>query len=160
MRAGVNCVDVLAAEAGIPAGQVFDRVVIDAPCTGTGSWRRKPDAKWKLTRKTLDQRIADQRDVLISSAAMVRPGGHLIYITCSILPEENTGQVKAFLAANTSFKIIPYAGQWQKMIGGHIGGQIGAQAPRSADGSKDTLLLTPRQHDVDGFFVAVMQRKN
>ena len=152
MRAGVTCVDVLAAETGIPAGQQFDRVIIDAPCTGTGAWRRKPDSKWKLTQKTLDQRVADQRDVLKSSVAMVRPGGHLIYITCSILPDENTEQVRAFLAANANFKIIPTATQWDKMIGG--------KAPRSADGSQDTLLLTPRQHDVDGFFVAVMQRKS
>jgi 16S rRNA (cytosine967-C5)-methyltransferase len=152
MRAGVTCVDVLAAETGIPAGQLFDRVIIDAPCTGTGAWRRKPDAKWKLTRKTLDQRTSDQREVLKSSAVMVRPGGHLIYITCSILPEENSEQVKAFLAANREYKIIPYAEQWSKTIGG--------EEPRSADGSKDTLLLTPRQHDVDGFFVAVMQKKS
>jgi 16S rRNA (cytosine967-C5)-methyltransferase len=152
MRAGVTCVDVLAAETGIAAGQQFDRVIIDAPCTGTGAWRRKPDSKWKLTRKTLDQRIADQRDILKSSAAMVRSGGYLIYITCSILAEENTSQVKAFLAANPTFKIIPYAEQWNKTIGG--------TPPRSADGSKDTLLLTPRQHDVDGFFVAVMKKKS
>jgi 16S rRNA (cytosine967-C5)-methyltransferase len=151
MRAGVTCVDVLAAEAGIPKDQKFDRVVIDAPCTGTGAWRRKPDSKWKLTRKTLDQRISDQRDVLKSSAPMVRAGGHLIYITCSILAEENTGQVQAFLASNPEFKIVPTAQQWRNTIGG--------TAPASADGSYDTLLLTPRQHDVDGFFVAVMQKK-
>jgi 16S rRNA (cytosine967-C5)-methyltransferase len=150
MRAGVTCVDVLSAEVGIPEGQKFDRVIIDAPCTGTGAWRRKPDSKWKLTRKTLDQRIADQSDVLKSSASKVKSGGYLIYITCSILPEENTGQVKAFQAEHPEFKIIPYAEQWKKMIGGAV--------PRSADGAKDTLLLTPRQHDVDGFFVAVMRK--
>ncbi len=152
MRAGVTCVDVLAAEQGIAAGQLFDRVVIDAPCTGTGAWRRKPDSKWKLTRKTLDQRMADQREVLQSAAGKVKPGGHLIYITCSILAEENTDQVSWFLAGHPAFKIIPTAEQWARTIGG--------AAPASADGSQETLVLTPRRHDVDGFFVAVMQKRS
>ena len=152
MRAGATCVEVMAAEDGIPAEQLFDRVVIDAPCTGTGAWRRKPDSKWKLTRKTLDQRIADQRNVLNASAKLVRPGGHMVYITCSILPEENTGQVSAFLASHPDFGFVPMWQQWASAIGG--------QAPQSADNASDTLLLTPRQHDVDGFFIAVMRRKN
>jgi 16S rRNA (cytosine967-C5)-methyltransferase len=151
-RAGASCIDVLAAEqgAGMQEGS-FDCVVVDAPCSGTGTWRRKPDAKWRLTRKTLDARMVDQRNVLARGAALVRKGGRLCYFTCSLLPEENTAQVQAFLAANTAFKLIPYPAQWAATIGG--------VAPASADGSKATLLLTPRQHDVDGFFVAVMKRE-
>jgi 16S rRNA (cytosine967-C5)-methyltransferase len=152
MRAGATCIDVVAADqVSTLMEKSFDCVVIDAPCSGTGAWRRKPETKWKLTRKTLDQRMRDQQSVLAGGAALVKSGGRLVYITCSILPCENTVQVKQFLGANKDFKIIPYAQQWARAIGG--------KAPVSADGSTDTLLLTPKQHDVDGFFVAVMQRQ-
>jgi len=152
MRAGATCIDVVAADqVSTLVEKSFDCVVIDAPCSGTGAWRRKPETKWKLTRKTLDQRMRDQQSVLAGGAALVKSGGRLVYITCSILPCENTVQVKQFLDANKDFKIIPYAQQWARAIGG--------KAPISADGSTDTLLLTPKQHDVDGFFVAVMQRQ-
>jgi 16S rRNA (cytosine967-C5)-methyltransferase len=151
-RSGASCIEVLAAEqgAGMQA-RYFDCVVVDAPCSGSGTWRRKPDAKWRLTRKTLDARLVDQRNVLARGAALVRRGGRLCYFTCSLLPEENTAQVHAFLAANLDFKLVPYTEQWAAAIGGF--------APASADGSKETLLLTPYQHDVDGFFVAVMKRE-
>lgn len=152
-RAGASCIEVLAAEqAEQMQPDSFDCVVVDAPCSGTGTWRRKPDAKWRLTRKTLDARLVDQRNVLARGAALVRKGGRLCYFTCSLLPEENTDQVRAFLAANPAFKLVPYREQWAAIIGG--------AAPASAEGSKDTLLLTPRQHDVDGFFVAVMKRES
>jgi 16S rRNA (cytosine967-C5)-methyltransferase len=128
----------------------FDCVLIDAPCSGSGSWRRKPDAKWRITEKQLRMRIKDQAQVLEKGAGLVKSGGRLVYITCSVLPEENSDQVAAFLAGHAEFKIIPYAEQWARGIGG--------EAPRSADGSTETLLLTPSQHGTDGFFVAVMQR--
>lgn len=127
-----------------PAG-LFDRVVIDAPCSGSGAWRRKPDSKWKLTRRLLDQRKADQRDVLQRGAALVKPGGRLVYITCSVLAEENTGQVKWFLAAAPEFSLMPNVQAWNG-------------APQSADGRGDGLLLTPHTHGTDGFFVAAMKR--
>jgi 16S rRNA (cytosine967-C5)-methyltransferase len=150
-RAGATCVEVLSAENenGL-APNSFDCVLIDAPCSGTGAWRRKPETKWKLSPKTLDQRIKDQREVLAKAASLVKRGGTLVYITCSILPSENTDQIKAFTAANPGFKLIPYADQWRDTIGGAV--------PKSADGSTDTLLLTPLQHNVDGFFVAVMHK--
>jgi 16S rRNA (cytosine967-C5)-methyltransferase len=150
-RAGASCIEVLPADDGAALqNQSFDCVVIDAPCSGTGAWRRKPETKWKLTPKTLEQRIKDQMDVLQKGSALVKSGGRLVYITCSILPQENTDQISAFLNANQEFKNIPFATQWANTIGG--------QAPASADGSMETLLLTPRQHDVDGFFVAVLER--
>jgi 16S rRNA (cytosine967-C5)-methyltransferase len=130
--------------------QSFDCVIVDAPCSGTGTWRRKPEIKWKLTRKTLDARLSDQRKVLARGASLVRNGGRLCYFTCSILPEENTEQIKSFLAANKDFKIIPYKEQWSSTLGGEVA--------ISADGSSETLLLTPHQHGTDGFFVAILQR--
>ena len=81
---------------------------------------------------------------------LVKPGGTILYITCSVLPEENTGQVAAFLSHHKEMRIIPYKEHWERMIGG--------EAPVSADGSKDTLLLTPARHDTDGFFMAVMKK--
>ena len=152
-RAGVtNCEVISAQDKGkLEAAGPFDCVVIDAPCSGSGSWRRKPDAKWRLTRKQFDQRIKDQAVVLEKGYALARPGGTILYITCSVLPEENTEQVAAFLQRHPDVRIVPYKEQWARTIGG--------AAPESADGAADTLVLTPARHDTDGFFVAVM-RKN
>ena len=126
-------------------------MLIDAPCSGSGSWRRKPDAKWRVTAKQLQQRIKEQKEVLTRGAGLVRSGGRLVYITCSVLPEENREQVAAFLSRHPDCKIIPYTEQWRSAIGG--------EPPLSADGSTETLLLTPAQHGTDGFFVAVIQRE-
>lgn len=150
-RSGAGIIEVLAAEDGakLAAGGGFDCVVVDAPCTGTGTWRRKPDAKWRLTEKTLALRIKEQREVLARGAALVKPGGRLTYFTCSLLPEENGDQIKWFLDGHKKYRILSYKGLWSS--------HLPASAPVSADGSSDTLLLTPRQHGTDGFFVAVMQ---
>ncbi|MGB9141229.1 MAG: RsmB/NOP family class I SAM-dependent RNA methyltransferase [Aestuariivirga sp.] len=152
MRAGATNIEIIAAdeEAKLEGMGGFDCVLIDAPCSGSGSWRRKPDAKWRLAEMQLKQRMKDQREVLEKGAALVKDGGRLVYITCSVLPEENTAQVEAFLKIHKNFEIIPYVKQWAAAIGTPV--------PVSADGSKDTLLLTPAQHGTDGFFIAVMRR--
>lgn len=152
-RSGASVVDVVAAEdaSRLAAMGGFDRVVVDAPCSGSGSWRRKPDAKWRLSPKQLEERQKAQRAVLAQAAGLVKRGGTLTYITCSVLPSENTDQVAAFLSAHEDFKIIPYAEQWRVTLGG--------EAPVSADGRSDTLLLTPVRHGTDGFFIATLQRK-
>jgi 16S rRNA (cytosine967-C5)-methyltransferase len=153
LRAGASCVEVVSAEnVADMKDNSFDCVVVDAPCSGTGTWRRKPEIKWKLTRKTLDTRLTEQRNVLLSGAKLVSKGGRLVYFTCSLLPEENVDQVQLFLKQNKDFKLVPYKKQWAQTIGG--------VAPASADGSTETLLLTPHQHGVDGFFVAIMQRQS
>ncbi|MEQ1615152.1 MAG: RsmB/NOP family class I SAM-dependent RNA methyltransferase [Hyphomicrobiaceae bacterium] len=131
-------------------GARFDVVLVDAPCTGSGTWRRRPDAKWRVTPQNLEQRLADQREVLALARGLVKPGGRLVYVTCSILPEENTDQVTAFLGEAPEFAITPTAEAWQATLGG--------DAPASADGRTDTLLLTPASHGTDGFFIAVMRR--
>jgi 16S rRNA (cytosine967-C5)-methyltransferase len=150
-RAGATNIEVLSAEQTDqmkPAS--FDRVVIDAPCSGTGSWRRKPDAKWKFTQKQLDQRVKDQREVLQNGARLLRPGGTLTYITCSVLPEENDDQVTTFLAGTPGFSLIPFEQQWRSCIG--------SDPPVSANGSTTSLTLTPYSHDTDGFFIAVFRK--
>ena len=98
-RAGARNVQVR--EAGAPLDDLagrMDAVLIDAPCTGTGVWRRRPDAKWKLTDQALALRLGEQAALLADAARYVKPGGRLVYVTCSLLPDENADQVAAFLA--------------------------------------------------------------
>jgi 16S rRNA (cytosine967-C5)-methyltransferase len=153
-RAGARNVQVLAAgdrEGLAKLDGRMDLVLIDAPCTGSGVWRRRPDAKWRLSPQMLEARLAEQRAVLDEGAGLVKPGGRLAYITCSVLPAENRDQVEAFLAHRPEFKLIPWPELWQQAL------PEVAPVP-SADGSAETLLMTPRRHGTDGFFVAVMQR--
>ncbi|WP_353475230.1 RsmB/NOP family class I SAM-dependent RNA methyltransferase [Salipiger sp. H15] len=122
----------------------FDRVLVDAPCSGTGTWRRNPDARWRAPEeKGLDNLVALQARILASAARLVKPGGRLVYATCSMLPEENEEQVTAFLAAHPDFRVVPLRETAPQMTG-------------SAHG--EHLSLTPARHDTDGFFAAVLQR--
>lgn len=152
-RAGVRNAQVL--EGGNRAsledlGARFDVVLVDAPCSGSGTWRRKPDAKWRLKPEALAARQGEQRGVLAQAAALVKPGGRLTYVTCSVLPEENVDQVAWFRDTFPSFGLVSFDEVWASTIGG--------EAPASADGSKETLLLTPASHGTDGFFVASFTR--
>lgn len=152
-RAGARNVQVLRADADdelTALGARFDVVLADAPCTGSGTWRRRPDAKWRLRPEALIQRQGEQRAVLDRAASLVKPGGRLVYVTCSILPEENGGQIEGFLAKHSGFSVVPYAQVW--------GEALTSAAPTSADGRSDTLLLTPGSHGTDGFFIAVLKR--
>lgn len=151
-RAGVrNVQTVTPGDEGalLELGARFDVVLVDAPCSGSGTWRRRPDAKWRLSEANVAQRIEDQRAVLELGRQLVKPGGRLVYVTCSILSEENTDQVQWFLEHAPGFRVRPWRQAWDAQIGG--------EAPRSADGRDDTLLLTPRQHGTDGFFIAIFE---
>jgi 16S rRNA (cytosine967-C5)-methyltransferase len=153
-RAGVRNAQVLHAgdEVALAAlGARFDMVFIDAPCTGTGAWRRRPDAKWRLRPTTLPQREREQSALLAAAATLLKPGGRLVYATCSVLPEENGDQIATFLANHSGFETLPWRESWQAGVGG--------EPPSSADGSDATLLLTPAHHGTDGFFVSVLRRK-
>lgn len=153
-RAGVRNAQVLPAGDREALGKLegkMDLVLIDAPCTGSGVWRRRPDAKWRLSPQMLEARLAEQRDVLEEGASLVKPGGRLAYITCSVLPSENRDQVDAFLARHPEFKVVPWPELWEKAL------PDTAPIP-SADGSIETLQMTPSSHGTDGFFLAVMQR--
>lgn len=154
-RAGVRNVQVIDAadEAALTdLGPRFDRVLVDAPCSGSGTWRRRPDAKWRLKPEVLEERLDEQRAVLERASSTVKPGGRLIYVTCSVLARENSDQIAAFLSAHPEFQILPYAEIWRETLPG--------DAPASSDGRSDTLLLTPRRHGTDGFFIAVLNRKS
>lgn len=153
-RAGVRNVQVLRAgdEVAVDAlGPRFDVVLVDAPCTGTGTWRRRPDAKWRLKPDALKARMAEQQSVLKRAASLVKPGGRLLYVTCSILPEENTGQIAWFLESYPEFSVVPTAEIWRAAFS--------SEPPPSADGRADSLLLTPNRHGTDGFFIAALGRK-
>jgi 16S rRNA (cytosine967-C5)-methyltransferase len=155
-RAGVRNVQVLPPgdrEGLTKLAGKMDLVLIDAPCSGSGVWRRRPDAKWRLSPAMLEARRGEQKIVLEEGADLVKPGGRLAYVTCSVLPSENRDQVESFLARHPEFKLIAWPELWQRSLPGKT------PVP-SADGSTETLLMTPRDHGTDGFFVAVMQRSN
>jgi 16S rRNA (cytosine967-C5)-methyltransferase len=128
----------------------MDLVLVDAPCSGTGVWRRRPDAKWRLTPAQLGERMAEQRSLLTRAAALVKRGGTLAYVTCSLLPEENAGQVAAFLAANPGFTALEPTARIAAMLSRPIENRL----PKGEPG----LLLTPARHRTDGFFIALLVR--
>ncbi len=128
----------------------MDRVLVDAPCTGVGTWRRKPDAKWRLTEDALGRRMQEQVKVLDEAKNFVKPGGYLFYVTCSMLAAENEAQVYAFLERTSDFKLISAGEVWEDRFGTDV------PKPWSADGC--TLTLTPASTNTDGFFFAVMEK--
>lgn len=152
-RAGVHNVRVQAIAAGPEAeGQLTklmgaaERVLVDAPCSGTGTFRRKPDGRYRLTEASLAEHVERQRTLLARFAKLVRPGGRLVYGTCSLLSEENEGVVKDFVAKHPDFEVVP-ATPW-------LGEALAAKTTR--DGM---LRLFPHRHGTDGFFGAVLKRR-
>jgi 16S rRNA (cytosine967-C5)-methyltransferase len=125
----------------------FDRVLVDAPCLGVGSWRRNPDAKWRATPQDLAELQIRQHDILASAARLVKPGGRLAYVTCSLLREENEEQAERFLEETPDFTLVPMPQAWAETLA--------TPCPAEAD----YLRLTPAQHGTDGFFVAIFERK-
>ena len=152
-RAGVNILEVC--QPPMPSldklNRKMDRVVIDAPCSGSGTWRRKPDAKWRLSLETLELRMKEQQTVLKQAKSYVRQGGLLFYITCSMFAEENEAQVYKFLEDNSDFELLSAGEVWEDKIG------TDKAKPWSEDGL--TVTLTPASTDTDGFFFSVMRRK-
>ncbi|MBL8552978.1 MAG: RsmB/NOP family class I SAM-dependent RNA methyltransferase [Phenylobacterium sp.] len=146
-RAGIRNLQVRTPLAKAPLKDLegrMDLVFIDAPCTGTGSWRRHPDTKWRLTPDALERRRKDQDSVLDDGATYTRPGGRIAYVTCSVLPDEDEDRVEAFLARNAAFARRP-----------------ASHAPELAPflTAAGDLRLTPRTSDTDGFYVAVLEKK-
>lgn len=129
-----------------------DLVLIDAPCTGTGAWRRNPDAKWRLRPGALDERLKDQAEALDRAVPLVKPGGRIAYVTCSVLAAENTAQIRAFLARNAGFSLQPPADVTDAL------GERAFLFRRAVLMSEEGLLMTPRRTGTDGFFVSVLRR--
>ena len=124
----------------------FDRVLVDAPCSGSGTWRRNPDARWRYGPDDIEALVAEQKQILDRAAKLVKTGGRLIYATCALLKEENEDQVAAFLERHPGFRQIPVGEIWPSAVGG------------SALTTDPSLRLSPASHGTDGFFVAVMEK--
>jgi 16S rRNA (cytosine967-C5)-methyltransferase len=160
-RAGARNVQIR--ETGValePLEGHMDAVLVDAPCTGTGTWRRRPDAKWRLTDRALAERMEEQRAVLAEAARYVKPGGRLVYVTCSLLPEEDGDRVEVFVAAHPEFAALAgtdiiAAAAATLSVGLADPGALASAALLLPTG----LVLSPHRTGTDGFFVAVM-RKN
>jgi len=129
----------------------FDRVLVDAPCTGTGTWRRNPDGRWTLSENDLAELVPKQAAILDAASRLVKPGGGLIYATCSVLPAENEHQIAAFLARHDDFAVVPVADLWPDVAGTELPAQ-NAESPY--------LRLSPLQHGTDGFFAAALVRSS
>jgi len=128
-------------------------VLIDAPCTGTGTWRRNPDAKWRVRPGALAERLKEQAAVLDRAAPLVKPGGRIAYVTCSVLAEENGDQVQGFLARHPDFAPLPAA---------ELLAPLGERAlifRRAVLLSAEGLQMTPRRTATDAFYVSVLVRK-
>lgn len=134
----------------------MDLVMIDAPCTGTGTWRRRPDAKWRLQPNALDRRRLDQAMILRTACNYVKPGGRLVYVTCSFLVEENEDQVAGFLADRADFEEEDAA---EHAIRSGQLTDAGARLVRRCRRPDGSVRLTPKTAGSDGFYMAVMRRK-
>jgi len=130
----------------------IDLVLIDAPCTGTGAWRRNPDAKWRMRPGALVERQKEQAEVLDRAVPLVKAGGRVAYVTCSVLEEENADQVRGFLARHAGFSIVPPAEVAQAL------GERAFMFGKAARLSDEGLTMTPRSTGTDGFFVALLCR--
>jgi 16S rRNA (cytosine967-C5)-methyltransferase len=131
----------------------MDLVYLDVPCSGSGAWRRQPDGKWNLTAERLEELIAVQAAILRRGARLVKPGGRLVYVTCSVFARENADQARAFLAQTEDFAPLPVPQLWES--------HISAPFPSALEGGlvDDTgLQLSPTQSGTDGFFFAAFTR--
>ncbi|MFT9298197.1 MAG: RsmB/NOP family class I SAM-dependent RNA methyltransferase, partial [Gluconobacter sp.] len=122
----------------------FDRVLVDAPCSGTGTWRRNPDARLRLTPEDIQELVIKQSEILDRAASLVKPGGRMIYATCSLLAAENGQQIDAFLKRRTDFVRVATE---------ELPDLLPAELREKAQFS-----LTPLRDGTDGFFACVMQR--
>ncbi len=128
-----------------------DRVLVDAPCSGTGTWRRNPDLKWRFTQTDLDEVMALQASILQSASRLVTIGGRLIYATCSVLACENDAHIENFLKNNKNFRVVCAKKIWNNVL--TESGMI-----EDANEPVSYLSVTPHQDGVDGFFAAVLER--
>ena len=126
---------------------MFDVVLLDAPCSGTGTWRRQPELRWRLTPERIEELKATQDALLKQAAVYVKPGGRLVYATCSILPSENEDRVAAFLESHADFALIPVADVWRE--------SIPAEPPLNLG---RFFRASPHSTQTDGFFTAILAR--
>jgi 16S rRNA (cytosine967-C5)-methyltransferase len=129
----------------------IDCVFVDAPCTGCGTWRRNPDAKWRLRPGSLETRRREQAAALDRAARLVRTGGRIVYVTCSVLPEENDEAVAGLLARFDGYRLVPGAEVLARAGFSHLSEALLF--------TSHGLQMTPLRTGTDGFFVAVLERQ-
>lgn len=152
-RAGVRNVQVRDPKTGglEDLEERMDLVFADVPCSGTGVWRRRPDSKWRLSERALGGRRTEQRDVIRAASKYVRPGGRLVYVTCSLLPSENREQLISFLGEDRRFKPLDLKTEWAKVLGD--------TADRARFDDYGFATLSPARSGTDGFFVSILSRQ-
>lgn len=123
-----------------------DWVMVDAPCSGSGTWRRNPDLKWRFTLEDLQEIKATQQRILQSASRLLAPKGKLVYVTCSVFNDENIWQIKQFLGDNPSFRVVSPEKVWDKLT-------------HTADGIGPVIQLSPHKEGTDGFFAAILQQQ-
>ena len=128
--------------------QRVDRLLIDAPCSGIGAWRRNPESRWKMTKELLDDLHGRQQRILSNAAHLVKTGGRLVYATCSLLKSENEDQIEAFLKEHDNYEIVPVSDVWTECF----------DTPCLFEGN--FMTMRPDLHKSDGFFCAILERKN
>ncbi len=133
----------------------FDRVLIDAPCSGSGTWRRNPDAKWRLTPEMIGRYAERQARLLIAAAPLVKPGGRLVYVTCSLLKRENEDRIESFLGQARGFNLLAVNQIWSEVD------DLLSQSdlPKKHQNPYATLALSPQSSKTDGTFIAVLERE-
>jgi 16S rRNA (cytosine967-C5)-methyltransferase len=144
-RAGITIIQTHAGPR--PPGRPYDLVFLDAPCSGSGTWRRQPENKWRLTPERLDELNALQDKLLDQAAARAAGKARVVYATCSILPRENEDRIAAFLERHPAFKLIPASQIWRETTD-----------RRAPPGLGDYLRVTPLVDGMDGFFTAILAR--
>jgi 16S rRNA (cytosine967-C5)-methyltransferase len=157
-RAGVRNLQIRSPAGGEGVDDLIgkmDLVFVDAPCTGAGTWRRHPDTKWRLTPQQLDRRIAEQDTVLREAAAFVKPGGRMIWVTCSFLLEENEDRLAVFLKAHPEFTQRPAL---EAITASNLLTDDGCAALEQCVTLDGAIRLTPDKLRADGFFIAVLTR--
>ncbi|WP_019373327.1 RsmB/NOP family class I SAM-dependent RNA methyltransferase, partial [Melaminivora alkalimesophila] len=135
----------------------MDRVLVDAPCSGLGTLRRSPDLKWRQTPQSIAELTRLQGAILASAARLVKPGGRLVYATCSLLPDENEAIARAFDAEQREFSPVSAAGLLTQARVAAAQGLTSQAQDSTQDGR--FLRLWPHRHGMDGFFAAVWQRR-
>ncbi|MCO5063322.1 MAG: RsmB/NOP family class I SAM-dependent RNA methyltransferase [Rhizobiaceae bacterium] len=150
-RAEARNVEVVARTSELePLQGQMDIVLIDAPCTGSGTWRRRPDAKWRLSQKQLDQRCHEQAAILDEASRFVKPGGRLVYITCSVFDAENRGQLAGFAGRDPTFAIVDHEALWGERFP-HAAGSARVEA-------RGGIRLSPTMSGTDGFYFAALRK--
>jgi len=145
-RAGVNNVRTCSlAEAEITLGEE-DRVLLDVPCSGTGAWRRRPEARWRISQEKLHEYNKLQDDLLVKGSALTAPGGTLVYATCSVLQSEGADRVETFLRQTVGFELVDVDALWPSVLDGERPGQ------------GPYVDLSPASTGTDGFFIAALRR--